>query len=110
VGPDGKDLGNGTNGRLQVSLRELYSQKSSPFQPVHSFKKQSYLAPGQIVPIDIEILCAGMIWRTGETFRPTLARDKLKGNAQTINTGSHIIHTGPGNDSYLQLPVIPAKR
>ena len=103
----------GPDGRMRASLRALDPWLSTYYQPVHSFLENDYLAPGQIVPVDIRIAPTGMLFHTGEQLRVTVAGDALNinplglGPALTNNVGDHIIYTGLKYDSYLQLPIIP---
>lgn len=96
------------NGRLRVSLRELDPGLSTDFQPVYSFRESQFISPGEIVPVDIAILPTGLLWHAGDQLLLTVAGNKLKGDAEAVNKGIHIIHTGGSEyESYLQLPIIP---
>jgi len=102
-----KDRVQWPDGRLRVSLRELDPELSTDFQPVHKFRKNQFLSSAQIVPVDVAMLPMGLLWHAGEQLLLTVAGNKLKGTAQAINRGTHIIHTGSRYESYLQLPIIP---
>jgi predicted acyl esterase len=106
----------GTVGKLRVSHRELDTEKSKDYLPIHTHKTEQKLSAGEIVPVDIEIYPSARIWHRGETLRvniaPRLVRDAtwfLPIVYDTDNEGRHVIHTGGKYDSYLLAPVIPAK-
>jgi hypothetical protein len=107
---DEKDFSVGPNGQIRASLRELDPELSTHFQPVHKFRENKFLSEGQLVPVDIDLLTTGLIFRAGETLRLTVAGNKLAGTAHPVNVGNHIIHTGLKHQSYLQLPIVPSGR
>ena len=105
-------------GWLRASHRETDPERSSVLQPFHRHVREAPLAPGVAVPVDIEFWPSATRFRAGESLRlvvqgsdiyseglPNLpfARHQL-----TRNRGTHILHTGPGRESHLMLPVIPA--
>jgi putative CocE/NonD family hydrolase len=98
--------GPGPFGGLRASLRALDPKLSTDYKPVHAFRKNEFLSPGQIVALDIAILPTGIVWREGQELRLMVAGDLFKGPTNAHNEGKHIIHTGPQYDSYLQLPII----
>lgn len=100
----------GPDGQLRASLRELDPVMSTHYLPIQTFRSNEFLSPGQIVPLDIAIANTGMFWHAGQRLQLVVAGDKLKGGAFANNAGTHIIHTGPGHQSYLQLPTIPAQK
>jgi hypothetical protein len=102
----------GAPGRLRVSRRELDNKLSTQFMPVLSLRNQQLLTPGQIVPVDIAINPEAVRWHAGQQLRLTVAGYHIKGQlpVPTINEGIHIIHSGLKYKSYLQLPIIPAKK
>ncbi len=109
----------GTPGRLRVSLRQLDPKLSTHFLPVYSFRQNNYLSPGEIVPVDIALLPVSELWHAGEQLRLIVAgqiidvkpdyKSSWFVSVPTINTGTHIIHTGLQYDSYLQLPIVPIR-
>lgn len=105
----------GSVGRLRVSLRELDEKKSTDFNPVQSYSNPQKLAPGEIVPVDVEIWPLSRIWHKGEQLRVEIMghferEDWMEPfDYDTINTGKHIIHAGGEYDSFLQVPYIPPK-
>ena len=105
----------GCPGKLRVSLREIDQEKSAEFQPIYPFNNPQKLAPGQIVPVDIEIYPSSRVWHSGEQLRVEVMGhyeriDWFEPFAfDTNNMGKHIIHTGGHYDSYLLVPFIPPK-
>ena len=85
------------------------------------------LSPGEIVPVEVEILPSGTLFRAGETLElliqgaeillidqtlwpinqgQSLPRVRCM-HSQTVNRGTHVIHAGGSYDSHLLVPVIP---
>lgn len=105
----------GAAGKMRVSLRELDEEKSTDFQPYHTYKTCQKLSPGEIVPVDIEIWPTSRFWHAGEQIRVEIMGHYERidwfepFNYDTLNKGDHIIHTGGQYDSFLQIPVVPPK-
>jgi len=105
---------NGTAGCLRASLRELDEKLSTEFQPRYTFKNEQKLKKGEIVPLEIEINPTSKIWHEGEKLVVFLSNWRNIGGIDiyehdSITKGNHVIHTGKGFDSYIQIPVIPPK-
>ena len=107
-------------GWLRASHRELDAQKSTDWQPVHNHTRTQKIASGEIVPLDIEIWPSSTSFKSGETLRLTVqgtdinryAKDKVPvyfRHEASVNKGRHTIHCGGEHESYLQVPVIPAR-
>ena len=105
-------------GWLRVSHRELDEKKSTPYQPVHTHRKELKLKPGEIVPVEIEILPSGTLFERGETLRVVVQGSDIyaypeeyhsDGHTDTVNKGEHVLYTGGKYDSHLLVPVIPIK-
>lgn len=105
-------------GWLRVSHRELDPKRSTPWQPWYLHQRELLLKPGEIVPVDIEILASGTLYRAGETLRVTVQgretyKPKQRGpemkHGPLRNRGEHVIHAGGQYDSHLLVPVIPPK-
>jgi predicted acyl esterase len=109
----------GPDGRLRVSHRRLDTSRSTPWFPYHPHDKEELLAPGQPVPVDIEIRPMGMRWHKGEKLQLIIAgynvlsrfRQGPPGGMNlpgpvTRNEGYHIIHTGGDYNSYLLMPKV----
>ena len=105
----------GAWGKIRASRRALDAKLSKDFQPVQSHLKDEKLAPGEIVPVDIEIYPTSRIWHKGQSIRVQIAGYYVREGWfepffwDLDNKGNHILHTGGKYDSYLQVPVIPAK-
>ncbi|MEM1415533.1 MAG: CocE/NonD family hydrolase [Myxococcota bacterium] len=101
-------------GWLRVSERALDEARSTPAQPWLAHDDPRPLTPGEVVPVDIEILPSSTLFRAGETLRvrvqgadlfehPTLGH----GFSADVNVGEHAIHTGGRYDAHLLVPVVP---
>ena len=107
----------GADGRLRVSERQLDLKRSTPLEPVHPHRTVQPLKEGEIVPVEIQIWPAGIVFHPGEQLQLEIAgydnvtegRGQDRPRANLKNKGDHIIHTGGKYDSYLLVPVIPAK-
>ena len=106
----------GAWGKLRVSHRELDPELSTDFEPVQAHRCELKLAPGEIVPIDVEINPTSRIWHAGETIRLQVAGRYIREAHwieplmwETDNKGEHVFHTGADHVSFLQIPVIPPK-
>lgn len=100
-------------GRLKVSRRALDTGKSTFFQPVHSHlaKDSKDLRPGEIVKVEVEFWPMTAEIRKG--YRIVLDIQPYHGCGQMwphhygdYNTGTNSIFTGPGHESYIQLPFV----
>lgn len=105
----------GVWGKMRVSHRALDPKLSTRFNPVQAHTSEEKLEPGQIVPVDIELVASSRIWHKGERLRVEIAGRYLRGEWfepltwETDNRGRHLIHTGGEYDTYLQVPVIPPR-
>lgn len=105
----------GTWGKMRASHRSLDEDLSTDFQPIQSHLKEEKLSPGEIVPVDIEIVPISRFWHKGQSLRIQIAGCYIREGWfepltwDTDNHGNHIIHTGGEYKSYLQIPVIPPK-
>ncbi|MFH1652195.1 MAG: CocE/NonD family hydrolase [Chloroflexota bacterium] len=106
----------GFPGKLRVSHRELDEKLSTDYRPVQSHRRAQLLKAGEIVPVDIEIWPTSMIWHPGQQLRVVVSGHYFREPGwfepfawETLNKGTHIIHTGGKYDSYLQVPVIPTR-
>ena len=104
-------------GWQRVSHRKLDSARSTPYRPYHPHDELEKLAPGEIVPVEIEIWPTSIVFEPGERLvlevaahdEPRIApflhddpRDRVC--AKTVS-----LHTGGRFDSRLLLPLIPAR-
>jgi predicted acyl esterase len=120
-------------GWLRVSHRKLDKAKSLPYRPYHTHDEKQPLTPGEIYEVDVEIwpmciiLPAGFriavniggrdFERSGSDANPAF---RSRGSGPWIHDDPHdrppdifggetTLHTGPGRESYLLLPVIPPR-
>jgi predicted acyl esterase len=104
-------------GWLRVSHRELDETRSTPWQPVLAHRREQKLAPGEIVPVDMEIWPSGTRFDAGQALRLVIqGRDiydypkpsVYARHEETVNAGDHVLHTGGEYDAQLLVPVVPA--
>lgn len=101
-------------GWLRASHRTLDLERTTDHQPWHTHQKVLKLAPGEIVPVDIEIWPSSTRFRPGETLAVSIQgqdifRHEAKqsaGHESLVNKGINRIHTGPNFESYLVIPVV----
>lgn len=102
------------SGWLRVSHRELDEKKSTPQQPWLKHQRIQKLKPGEIVPVEVEILPSGTAFQAGDQLRLIVQGHEILQFAyrnyheETVNAGHHLLHTGGRYDSHLLVPVIPA--
>ena len=102
-------------GWLRVSHRELDPELSLPHRPYHKHTQRLYLKPGEVVKVDVEIWPTSMVFRKGHRIRLDVQpRDGVGSQGYMhyhadYNTGTNTVHAGGEYESYLLLPVIPAK-
>lgn len=104
-------------GWLRASHRALDPERSRPDRPWHLHTAEQRLAPGEVVPLEIELWPSSTLFKAGETLRLVIAGHdiypKEEGamlpfalHEQTRNAGSHVLHLGGAHDSLLRLPVV----
>lgn len=107
-------------GWLRASHRALDPERSRPEMPVLLHTHEERLAPGECVPVEIEIWPFSVRFAAGETLRVIVAGAdiyrKEEGamlpfalHERTRNAGTHIIRTGGAYDSAILLPFIPPR-
>ncbi|MFZ0449428.1 MAG: CocE/NonD family hydrolase [Desulfatiglandaceae bacterium] len=106
----------GAPGLLRVSHRELDEERSTPFEPVHTHRREQLLQPGEVVPVEIDIWPTSKFWHAGEQIRVVVSGHYIREPGwfehftwALRNRGQHIIHTGGRYDSHLLVPVIPRR-
>jgi putative CocE/NonD family hydrolase len=103
-------------GWLRVSHRELDPGLTLPYRPYHKHTRRLYLKPGEIVQVQVEIWPTSMVFRKGHRIRLDVQPRDGAGSAGYLhyhadyNTGANAIYAGGEYESYLLLPVIPAKQ
>jgi len=103
-------------GWLRASHRALDARRSTEWQPVHPHDREELLAPGQAVPLDIEIWPSGTSFSAGERLRVVVQGSDIYTEAlpdlpfarheRTRNAGHHVLRSGGEFDSYLLVPVV----
>jgi predicted acyl esterase len=102
-------------GWLRVSHRELDEKLSLPYRPYHRHTRRLYLKSGEIVKVDVEIWPTSMVFRRGHRIRLDIQPRDGVGSQNYMhyhadyNTGSNTIYAGGEYESYLLLPIIPAR-
>lgn len=101
-------------GWLRVSHREQDESRSRPDRPLLRHTHEQRLSPGEVVPVDIEILPSSTSFEVGERLRLVISAADIHSPAHagmahtnTRNRGTHVIHTGGDRDSHLLVPLIP---
>ena len=102
-------------GWLRVSRRELDAERSTEYQPVLTNCSEQKLASGEIAEAQIEILPSGTRFAKGDVLRVRIkGRDiydypkpqLYMRHEDSVNGGMHHVHSGPGAESYLLIPVV----
>jgi uncharacterized protein len=102
-------------GWLRVSHRELDPELTLPYRPYHKHRRRLFLSSGEIVKVDVEIWPTSMVFKKGHRIRLDVQpRDGVGSQSYMhyhadYNTGTNTVHAGGERESYLLLPVIPAK-
>lgn len=105
----------GAWGKMRVSRRKLDEKLSTDYNPVQAHTCDEKLKPGEIVPVDIEIVPTSRFWHKGQYIRVQIAGRYIRENWfepliwDEDNKGNHLIYTGGQYDSFLQIPLIPPK-
>lgn len=100
-----------SHGWMRVSLRKLDPERSTDAQPIQAFDEYQPIEPGQIVPVEIEILPMAVMFEAGSTLELVLKGSDIvpsPGFAHhlLVNQGNHNVFAGGDYDSYLLLPII----
>ncbi|MFY9764995.1 MAG: CocE/NonD family hydrolase [Mycobacterium sp.] len=102
----------GSNGRLRVSARHLDETLTTDAVPAHSFDRVEKLSTGEIVDVEIDLFPIGLVFYPGEQLRLVISAQNALGAIMPAtrdyipqNSGKHVVHTGGGHASYLQLPI-----
>ncbi|HLJ89069.1 MAG TPA: CocE/NonD family hydrolase [Candidatus Angelobacter sp.] len=97
-------------GWLRASHRELDTSRSTQLRPWHTHRRIQKLAPGEIVPVDIEIWPSATLFESGSSLLLTIqgqdaARYPAFRHTDLVNRGWHKIFTGGLYDSCLTVPL-----
>ncbi len=117
------ETGRVATGWLRVSHRELDPERSSPSQPWLRHERLQKVRPGEIVPVEIEIIPSSTLFRAGESLSVEVRGTEIPLDAgmgpppetwapryahrEGVNAGRHTIYTGGRYDSHLLVPVVP---
>lgn len=98
------------SGQLRVSLRELDENRSTDWLPALSLRKHQFLSPGEVVPVEISLRAAALIFKPGDKLRLDIGGTTFAAPIGTdaSNKGNHVIVSGGKKDAYLQIPLPPA--
>lgn len=104
-------------GWLRASHRKLDPERSLPYRPYHTHDELRKLAPGEIVPLEIEIWPTSAVFEPGERLVLEIASEDDPHIEPFVHThpgdrirrGTVAIHTGGGHDSHLLMPLIPPR-
>jgi predicted acyl esterase len=105
----------GVWGKMRASRRKLDENLSTDYCPVQAHTCDEKLNPGEIIPVDIEIVPTSRFWHKGQKIRVQIAGRYIREGWfepliwNSDNKGRHVIHTGGEYGSYFQIPVIPPK-
>lgn len=104
-------------GWMRVSKRELDEEQSEFWLPVQKSVApngpEQKVEPGEIVPVQIQLVGTSTIFHSGETLRLEIAgkhgveNDLMMAYDDLVNQGDHTIITGGNRASYLQVPEVP---
>jgi uncharacterized protein len=102
-------------GWLRVSHREIDPALSKPYRPYHKHLRRLWLKPGEIVKVDVEIWPTSMVFKKGHRLRLDIQpRDGIGSAPYThyhadYNDGQNTVYAGGDKESFLLVPIIPAK-
>ena len=125
-------------GWLRASHRKLDPELSTEYRPYHTHDKPQPLKPGEVVQLDVEIWPTSIVvlagyrvaltvrgrdyeWQKSTGARLSNFKNELRGCGPFLHDdprdrpaavfgGRVTIHSGPGRESYILVPVIPPKR
>lgn len=102
-----------TRGWQRVAYREIDPTQSTPYRPVHTFRRAEPLRHGEIVPVDIALLDQATRFRQGDRLQLEIRgrwhfpRDPLRGQFPAAYEESPravgLVHTGENTPSRLLL-------
>ena len=98
-----------SRGILQVSHRKLDPDLSTHYRPFHTHDEEQKLTPGEVVPIEVEIVATSMIFEKGQRIRLDINAHDGDHYFAAYNLENNSIYLGGEYPSYVQLPIIPSK-
>jgi uncharacterized protein len=101
-----------TRGWLRVSAREMDDTLSTPDRPFLKHTRVQKMRPGDVVPVEIEILPSATVFEAGSRMQlviqgTDIVPDRLMAHGSPVNRGVQRVYTGGGTASELLVPVIP---
>jgi predicted acyl esterase len=106
-----------TRGWLKLSHRQLDAERSTAWQPVHTHTLAQPLQPGELVPIEVELLPSATLFRRGETLRLELRGEpffpwnplvgQFPARYERSPRSTIVLHCGGRFDARLLVPLIP---
>ncbi|HUJ74430.1 MAG TPA: CocE/NonD family hydrolase, partial [bacterium] len=107
-----------TKGMLRLAHRRVEEKRSLPYLPFHPCDSPEPLAPGQVVPVEMELLPSSTFFRAGELLRLDIQghwfwkRNPLLGMFpaayQASRPAAVVLHMGGPADAYLLAPFVEA--
>jgi predicted acyl esterase len=122
-------------GWLRASHRKLDAELTKEYRPYHAHDQAQPLAPGQVVPLDIELWPTSIVvlaghrlaltvrgrdyeWQSSTGARLSNFKNELRGCGPFLHDdprdrppdifgGRTTLHTGPQQPAYVLLPVVP---
>jgi hypothetical protein len=105
--PYNRELGEGmvgpvaATGLLRVSHRELDPQRSTPSEPYLTHRREQFLSPGDIVPVDINIWPMAMRYKAGEELYLTIAAHRPMSTDFDMGFGAAPIELSESGVNYM---------
>jgi uncharacterized protein len=98
-------------GWLRVSHRELDPERSGLGRPWHTHRRRQPVQPDEVVPMEIEVLASSTTFEAGTSLSVDVlghdaARYPAFKHGQSVNCGTHAIHTGGLYPSALLAPFV----
>ena len=106
-------------GWLKVSHRKRDEVRSTDYTVKHTHLKADYepLKPGEIVPVEIEIIPTAALIRKGHRIRLDIQPfdgfhhgTRHAYDASYHDGARNVVYTGPDHPSYIQLPIVPERQ
>ncbi len=99
-------------GWLRVSARSKDEMRSTPDRPFLRHTRVEKVKPGDVVPVEVEILPSGTVFEAGSRLQLVIqgedvVPDRVMVHGSSVNRGVHRVYTGGGTASQLLIPVIP---
>jgi predicted acyl esterase len=110
-GYNGFDRDGVAKGWLRVSHRALDRERSRPGRPWHTHAQRQPVKPGDVVPVEIEVLASSTYFEAGASLRlDVLGHDAARYPAfkhgRSVNRGEHAIYAGGHYPSALLTPFV----